>query len=100
MARRDAEPADPMHVETPLRAVQRPRSLHVCPHLEELESEHLRVNRDRMRATAGCGRLVDKLTRPGGLLRDGVDGVLEDLAFSASHVREGQNVSPTCWKPV
>jgi hypothetical protein len=81
-----------MHIETTLRAVQRPRlelALEVGLHLQEPEPKHLRVDRDRMIASAGSLRFVDELIGLDGLLGHGPDGVLEDLAFSASHVREG-----------
>ena len=81
-----------MHVETTFGAVQRPRlelALEVGLHLEQLEAEHLRVNRDRMIASTGSLRLIDELVGLDRLLGHGPDGVLEDLAFSASHVREG-----------
>ena len=63
--------------------------IQVGPHLQELEPEHLRVDRDRVIASTGSLRLVDELVRLRRVLSNGVDGVLEDLAFSASHVREG-----------
>jgi hypothetical protein len=53
-----------LNVETTLRAVQRPRlelALEVGVHPEELEPEHLRVEGDRMIASAGSLRLVDEL---------------------------------------
>jgi hypothetical protein len=81
-----------MHVEAALRAVEGEileLALEVRLHLEELEPEHLRVNRDRVIASTGSLRFIDELVGLDGLLGDGVDGVLEDLAFSASHVREG-----------
>jgi hypothetical protein len=62
VTRRDPEPSDPVNVETTLRAVQRPRlelALEVGVHPEELEPEHLRVEGDRMIASAGSLRLVD-----------------------------------------
>ena len=42
-----------------------------------------------MIASTGSLRLVDEVIGPYGLLGHGPDGVLEDLAFSSSHVREG-----------
>jgi hypothetical protein len=42
-----------------------------------------------MIASTGSLRLVHELVGLDGLLGDGPDGVLEDLAFSASHVRGG-----------
>jgi hypothetical protein len=58
-------------------------------HLQELEPEHLRVDRDRMIASTSSLRLVDEIVGLHRLLSDGVDGVLEDLALSACHIREG-----------
>jgi hypothetical protein len=37
----------------------------------------------------GSARLIYELAGLRCLLGDGVDGVLEDLAFSASHMQEG-----------
>lgn len=99
----DAGTAHPMHVEAALGAVQRPGlklALDVGFHLEELEPEHLGVDSDRMIASSGSLRLGHELVSFRGLLGQGPDGVLEDLAFSAYRVREGQNVAPTTWKPV
>jgi hypothetical protein len=47
------------------------------------------VDIDRVIASTGILRLVDELVGLDRLLGDDSDGVLEDLAFSASHVREG-----------
>ena len=47
------------------------------------------MNRDRMIASTGSLRLIDELVGLDRLLGHGPDGVLEDLAFPASHVREG-----------
>jgi hypothetical protein len=77
-----------MHVETALRAVQRPRlelAFEIGLHLHELEPEHLRVDRDRMIASTGSLRFVDEIVGLRRLLGDGVDGLLEDLAFAASY---------------
>ena len=73
-----------MHVETKLRAVQRPRlelALEVGLHLEQLEPKHLRVDGDRVIASTSSLRFVDEIVRLGGLLGDGLDGVLKDVAF-------------------
>jgi hypothetical protein len=81
-------PRHPMNVEAALGAVEGEvleLALEVGLHLQELEPEHLRVDRDRMIASTGSLRLVDELVRLRRLLGDGVDGVLEDLAFSSSH---------------
>jgi hypothetical protein len=75
------ETGNPVNVEAALGAVENEvlkLALEIGLHLQELEPEHLRVDGDRMRAAPGGGRLVDKLTRLGGLLSDGVDGVLDD----------------------
>jgi hypothetical protein len=40
-------------------------------------------------ASTSSLRLVDELVRLRRVLSNGVDGVLEDLALSACHVREG-----------
>jgi hypothetical protein len=42
-----------------------------------------------MIASAGSLRFIHELVGLDGLLGDGVNGVLEDLAFSACHVGEG-----------
>jgi hypothetical protein len=78
VTRRDPEPSDPVNVETTLRAVQRPRlelALEVAFTLRS-EPEHLRVDGDRMIASAGSLRLVDELIGLDGLLGHGPDGVL------------------------
>jgi hypothetical protein len=88
MAGRHAEPADPMHVETTPGAVEGEileLALEVGLHLQELEPEHLRVDRDRVIASTSSLRLVDELVGLRRLLGDGVDGVLEDVAFAACH---------------
>jgi hypothetical protein len=55
----------------------------VSHHLQALESEHLRLGDERIGAAVpGLDRLVDEVVGLGGLLSDGVDGVLEDLARS------------------
>jgi len=56
-----------------------------APHLQELEPEHLRVDRNRMIASTGSGRLIDQLPGFRGLLGDCVDGVLKDLPLAACH---------------
>lgn len=53
-----------MDIETALRAVERPRlelALEIGLNLQELEPQHLRVDRDRMRASSGGGGLVHEL---------------------------------------
>jgi hypothetical protein len=53
-----------MNVETALGAVQRPRlelALEIRLHLQELEPQHLRVDRDRMIASTGSLRFIDEL---------------------------------------
>jgi len=77
-----------MHVEAALLAVWDEvlkLALEVGLHLQELEPQHLRVHCDRMIAPTGSLRFVDEFVGFHGLLSDGPDGVLEDLAFSASH---------------
>jgi hypothetical protein len=44
---------------------------------------------DRMIASASSPPFVDELVGLDSLLAHDVDGLLEDLAFSPSHVREG-----------
>jgi hypothetical protein len=81
-----------MHIEAALRAVEGEvleLALEIGLHLQKLKSKHLRVNRDWMIAPTGSLRFVDELVGLDGLLGDGADGVLEDLALSAYHVREG-----------
>ena len=88
VAGRDPETAHPVHIEAALRAVRHPRlelALEVGLHLEELQAKHLRVNSDRMIASTCSLRLVDELVGLDGLLRDLVDGVLDDLSLSACH---------------
>jgi hypothetical protein len=92
MAWCDSESAHPMRVEAALRAVRHPRlelALEIGLHLQELEPEHLRVDRDGVIASTSSLRIVDELVRLRRVLSNGVDGVLEDLALSACHVREG-----------
>jgi hypothetical protein len=72
-----------------LREKSSSSTLEVGLHLEQLEPEHLRVDGDRMIASTSSLRLVNELVRLRRLLSNGVDGVLEDLAFSACHMREG-----------
>jgi len=75
------ETGNPVNVEAALGAVENEvlkLALEIGLHLQELEPEHLRADGDRVRAAPGGGRLVDKLTRLGGLLSDGMDGVLDD----------------------
>jgi hypothetical protein len=81
-----------MNVEAAPGAVEREileLALEVSLHLQELEPEHLGVDGDRMIASTSSLRLVNELVGLRRLLGDGVDGVLEDLAFSASHMQEG-----------
>src|SRR4029453_16981203 len=88
----DPEPADPMHVQAALRTVEDEDlelALEIGLHLQELEPEHLRVDGDRMIASTGSLRLVDELVGLDRLLGHRPDGVLEDLALSSCHVREG-----------
>jgi len=86
MARRDAETADPMHIEAALPAVEAEvleLAFEVGLHLQELEPEHLGVGNERIGATvADLDRLVHQLVRFGGLLGDGVDGALKDVSIS------------------
>lgn len=42
-------------------------------------------DRDRVIRSPCCGRLVDEVVGLGGLVRDGVDGTLEDIALATSH---------------
>jgi hypothetical protein len=75
----DAEPRDPMHVEAALRAVEDEvleLALEVGLHLQELKSEHLRVDRDRMIASTSSLRLVNEFVGLDRLLGNGADGVL------------------------
>ena len=79
-----------MHVEAALRAVEGEvleLTLQIGLHLEELEPEHLRVDGDRMIASTGSLRFVDEIVGLDGLLGDGVDGLLEDLALALLHGR-------------
>ena len=84
-----------MHVEAALGAVRHPRlelALEVGLHLQELEPEHLRADRDRMIASTGGGGLpLHELVGFDCLLGQGPDDVLEDLALSACHSREARS---------
>jgi hypothetical protein len=76
-----------MHFEAALGAVEDEvleLAFEVGLHLQELEPKHLRVDRDRMIASTGSLRSADELVSLDRLLGDGVDGVPEDLALSAS----------------
>ena len=88
-----------MHVETALRAVEDKvleLALEVGLHPQELEAEHLRVDRDRMIPSTSSLRLVNKLVGLDGLLGDRADGVLEDVALWACRCRDG---SPRVCRP-
>jgi hypothetical protein len=90
VARSDAETADPMNVEAALRAVEREvleLAFEIGLHLQELKPQHLRVDGDRMIASTSSLRLVNELVGLRRLLRDGVDGVLEDVTLAAGHGR-------------
>ena len=79
-----------MHVEAALRAVEDKvlkLTFEIGLHLQELQAQHLRVDRNRMIASTGSLRLVDELVGLDGLLGDGVDGVLEDVPLSLRHGR-------------
>jgi hypothetical protein len=89
----DPEAADPMNVEAALRTVEGEvleLALEVDLHLQQLEPRHLRVDGDRMIASSGGGRLIDEFVGLRRLLGDGVDGVLEDVAFSVSAPFDGR----------
>jgi hypothetical protein len=80
----DAEATDPMHVETAFRAVRHPcleLALEVGLHPQKLKPQHLRVDGDRVIASTSSLRLVNEVVGLRRLLGNGVDGVLEDLAF-------------------
>jgi hypothetical protein len=78
-----------MNVEAALGAVEGEvleLALEIGLHVEELEPEHLRVGDERIGPTVpDLDRLVDELVGLRRLLGDGVDGVLEDLPFTACH---------------
>jgi len=79
-----------MHVQAAHRAVEREvleLTLEIGLQLQELEPKHLRVDGNRMVASTGSLRFVDELIGLDGLLGQSPDGVLEDLAFSASHAK-------------
>jgi len=79
-----------MHVEAALRAVRHPRlelALEVGLHLQELETEHLRADGDRMIASTSSLRFVNELVGLSGLLGDGGDSAFKDVALSACHRR-------------
>jgi hypothetical protein len=67
-------------------------SLEIALHPQQLKPEPLRVDGNRMIASTSSLRLVNELVGLRPLLGEGVDGVLEDLAFSASH--EGKARTP------
>ena len=89
MARRDAETAHPMNVEAALRAVGDEvlkLAFEVGFHLQQLEPQHLRVGDERIGpAVSDPDRLVDERIGLLGLVRDGVDGVLQDVALPVNH---------------
>ena len=61
-------------------------ALEVGLHVEELEPEHPRVDRDRMGTVeAGGDCLVDELVGLRRLLGDAPDCPLEDAAFASDH---------------
>lgn len=61
-------------------------SLEIGLHVEQLQAEHLRVDRERMRsAEAGGERLVDEAVSLRRLLGNCGDGVFEDVTFPPSH---------------
>jgi hypothetical protein len=88
----DAESAHPVHVETALRPVQRPRlelALEVGLHLDQLLPQHLGVGDERIGPTVPHrDRLIDEVVRLGCLFGNRVDGVLEDVAFPRGHCRD------------
>ena len=99
VSRSDAEPRDPVHVEAALRAVEDEvleLAFEVGLHPQELEAEHLRVDGDRVIASTSSLRFVDEFIRLDGLLGDGPDGVLKDLAFSACHGRDARASRRSC----
>ena len=58
--------------------------LEIGLHVQELEPQHLGVSDDRIGAAMPEGNgFVDQIVGLRRLLGDGVDGVLEDLAFAA-----------------
>jgi hypothetical protein len=61
--------------------------LEVGLHLEQLEPKHLRVDGDRVITSTRSFRFVDEIVALDGLLGDGVDGRLEDLALALLHGR-------------
>jgi hypothetical protein len=75
-----------MHVEAAFGAVEGEilkLALEVGLHLQELEPQHLRVDRDWVIPSIGSLRLVDELVGLHRLFGDGAEGLLEDLALSA-----------------
>jgi len=85
----DAEATHPMHVQAVLGAIERQRAefaFEVGLHLEQLQAKHLRVRDEPIGATVpDLDRLVDESVGPGCLFGNGVDGMLGDVALSASH---------------
>ena len=68
-----------MHVEAALLAVGDEAlefALEVGLHLQKLEPQHLRMDRDRVIASTGSLRLVNEVVGLRRLLGDGVDGML------------------------
>ena len=77
-----------MNEPTAVRAVQDERAeiaLEVGLHFQELEPEHLRVDGHRMITSTRSLRLLHELVGLRGLLGDGPDGVLKDVALAAGH---------------
>jgi len=88
VTRRDPETAHPVDVQTAPRAVDREvlkLAFEVGLHLEQLEPQHLRVDRDRMIASTGSLRFIDEIVGLRRLLAHGMDGSFEDVAVTLNH---------------
>jgi hypothetical protein len=73
-----------MHVQAAPRAVENEvleLTFEIGLNLQELQPEHLGVDRDLVGPAACSGRLIDEFVGLDGLLGDCVNGVLQDLSF-------------------
>ena len=84
--RRDPEAADPVDVETALRAVEGEvleLALQVGLHLEQFKAEHLGVGDERIGAAVPDGDgFGDEVVGLAGLLCHGLDSLFEDVSLS------------------
>ena len=103
--RRDPEAADPVDVETALRAVEGEvlkLAFEIRLHVEQLQAQHLGVGDERIGpAVADVDCLVNEVVGLGGLLGDGVDGLFEDMLLARPHcVEPSPAVRPSIPRPL